>query len=495
MKREIESRLADAAKSEDTGPVLRGGNISYESSEKVSGISHGGIGAIHQMVKKLGLVEDINDGLQLLQAHRPYHESDHVLNIAYNTLCGGKTLDDIEHRRNDAVFLDALDARSLPDPTTAGDFCRRFEQDDINRLMDAFNETRLKVWSQQDCRFTQQTARIDADGTLVDTTGQCKEGMEISYKGRWGYHPLVVSFANTGEPLYILNRSGNRPSHEGVVEYQDKAIALARRAGFQDILLRGDTDFALTAEFDRWSKEGVRFVFGYDINATLVAWADSAPDDMYKDLVQRTERELKTQPRARPRNVKQEIVKRRGFKKIRTERESLVEFPYQPSKCKRSYRIIALRKNISIEKGDEPLFDEIRYFFYVTNDDTLTPQQVLQEARDRCNQENLIQQLKGGMGALRAPVNTLLANWAFMVMSALAWSLKVWVGLLLPVSPRWRERHEAERQQIIRMDFRTFLDAFINVPAQIVRTGRRIIFRLLSWNRWQMVFFRFLDAF
>ena len=111
---------------------------------------------------------------------------------------------------------------------------------------------RLAVW--QRCPgLTEQTARIDGDGTLVPTTGACKEGMDISYNGIWGYHPLVVSLANTGEPLFLKNRSGNRPSHEGVIPYFDKAIALCRRAGFRDILLRGDTDFALTTAFDRWT--------------------------------------------------------------------------------------------------------------------------------------------------------------------------------------------------------------------------------------------------
>jgi hypothetical protein len=57
-------------------------------------------------------------------------------------------------------------------------------------------------------------ARIDMDGTLVTTGGACKAGIDINYKGEWGYHPLVVSLANTGEALSLVNRSGNRPSHD-----------------------------------------------------------------------------------------------------------------------------------------------------------------------------------------------------------------------------------------------------------------------------------------
>ena len=493
-KRKIERRLANAVEINEGGPVLRGGNTRYELSTKTKAIICGGIGAIHQMVQKLRLPQRIDASVRLLKVHHPYHESDHALNIAYNMLCGGHVLEDIEVRRNDRTFLDALGAVSIPDPTTAGDFCRRFEAKDVDALMDAINETRADIWRAQPRALLGETARIDADGSIVPTSGQCKEGMDISYNGIWGYHPLLVSLANTGEPLYIVNRRGNRPSHEGAVPYFDKAIALCRGVGFEDILLRGDSDFSLTAQFDRWTAEGVRFVFGFDANEKAKAWADVAPEECYEELVIRTERAFKKKQRRRPDNVKRRIIRERKFKNLRLKREDFVEFPYQPHKCKQEYRMIAVRKNISVERGEHALFDEIRYFFYISNDPNLTPEEIVMEARQRCNQENLIEQLKNGVRALHAPVNTLNANWAFMVMAALAWSIKVWVGLSLPIIPRWRDRHIDERERIVRMDFSTFLTAFVMVPAQIVRTGRRIIYRLLSWNPWQQAFLRLVEA-
>ena len=474
--------------------MLAASNIHYEVADRTSAIAHGGIGAIHLLVKKTGLIQRIDEKLQLLKVHAPYHESDHVLNIAYNALCGGRTLDDIELRRNDRVFLDALGAKSIPDPTTAGDFCRRFSPENIEQLTEAINETRLQVWKQQGPAFTAGTARIDADGSTVPTKGECKQGMDIAYNGVWGYHPLLVSLANTAEPLSIINRSGNRPSHEGVVPEFDAAIALCLRAGFKDILLRGDTDFALTSAFDRWDEGGVRFIFGNDARKNLVARADKEPDELYRELERRAERVIATEPRARPENVKDIIVRERGFRTLRPIGEDVVDFEYQPGKCDRAYRVVALRKNITVTSGDTALFDEIRYFFYITNDRTLTADEVVHEARQRCNQENLIEQLKNGVRALHAPVNTLNANGAYMLMASLAWTLKAWFALSMPISPRWQERHRAEREELLRMEFRTFIASLINIPAQIIRASRRIIFRLLAWNRSEHMLFRFLDA-
>ena len=258
-----------------------------------------------------------------------------MLNIAYNLLAGGTCLEHLELLRSDEAYLDALGARRIPDPTTAGDFCRRFDAADIFRLQEIFNATRMKVWRQQPKAFFEE-AIIDADGTMAETTGECKEGMDINYKGQWGYHPLVLSLANTGEPFYVVNRSGNRPSHEQAAFYFDRAIALCRRAGFQKIRLRGDTDFTQTEHLDRWDAASVQFIFGIDATKRLYEMAGELPENAWKTLLRRAKHEVKTQPRRRPENVKQQVVEAREFEDIRLVKEHVAEFRYRPVKCRRS---------------------------------------------------------------------------------------------------------------------------------------------------------------
>jgi hypothetical protein len=494
--------------------MMTASNIHYERADRIRGLSAGGIGAILLLAQKLELDKEIDRTLHLLKRHLPYHESDHVLNIAFNILAGGKRIEHLELRRNDEVYLDALGAQRIPDPTTAGDFCRRFSEADVLALINAINESRLRVWAQQPDEFFDE-AILDADGTIVETDAECKQGVDISYDRRWGYHPLLVSLANTAEPLFLLNRSGNRPSQERAGEYLDKAVALCTRAGFRKILLRGDTRIAENKDLDRWDdralpRDGttiaetgdldcwddagtIRFIFGYAAYDILKARADALPDEAYSFLERPPRYAIKTAPRQHPERVKPTIIRERGFKTIHLLEEMIAEFDYQPVACKKSYRMIVLRKRLATDQGQMRLFEEYRYFFYITNDRDLSAEEVVFLANDRCDQENLIAQLKSGVHALTTPVDDLVSNWAYMVMASLAWSLKAWSALLVPVSPRHAAKHEAEKRTLLRMEFATYCAAFIQMPCQIVRGGRRLVYRLLSWNPWQGAFLRLVE--
>jgi hypothetical protein len=491
-KRRILRRIENRPGPEREYPMLAADNIRYELADRVQGLAAGGIGAMLLLARRTGLVAAIDRRLHLLKRHLPYHESDHVLNITFNVLAGGRKLEHLELRRNDEVYLNALGAERIPDPTTEGDFCRRFGMGDVLELMDAINEARLRVWKQQPEEFFRE-ATIDADGTIVGTDGECKEGIDLAYNGTWGYHPLIVSLANTQEPLFIVNRSGNRPSHEMAASFIDQAVALCRKAGFRSFLFRGDTDFTQTKHLDRWDNAGdIRFIFGIDARPNLIAHAEGLPESAYSYL-ERPERPVKTTPRHRRERHKSRIVEERGFETLHTLEEMVAEFNYRPTACEREYRVVVLRKRVATDKAQMRLFEEYRYFFFITNDREMTAEQIVLTANGRCNQENLLSQLKSGVHALTTPVDNLVSNWAYMVMASLAWSLKAWAALLVPEAPRHIEKHRAEKQKLLRMEFRTFCAAMIELPCQIIRSSRRLIYRLLSWNPWNGVFLRLVE--
>lgn len=478
-------------------------NIHYDVADKARGLACGGIGAMHLLARQVGLIDAIDRDLHLLKVHLPYHESDHVLNIAYNIQCGGTCFEHLDLLRNDEVYLDALGTQRIPDPTTAGDFCRRFTARDVQTLQDAIHDVRMNVWRQQPAAFFEE-AVIDADGSVAPTGGACKEGIGLAYDGTWGYHPLIISLRNTQEPLYLKNRSGNRPSHEGAAACLDAAAELCTIAGFRRITFCGDTDFSQSVHLDRWQERGHRFVFGFDNTPNLVERADALPATAWKPLPRRAKYEMKTQPRGRRERVKERIVREKGYENIRLQGEDVAEFPHQPAACRRAYRMVVVRKDLAHERGQERLFDDYRYFFYITNDmagaesithGTVTPAtDIVFFANDRCNQENLIAQLKNGVHAMRMPVGDLISNEAYMVMASLAWTLKAWFALALPETGRWGEKYKAQKKTVLAMEFRTFAHAFIRLPCQLVRAGRRLIFRLLNWNPWQDVLLRGLDA-
>lgn len=474
------------------GPIFNEANIKYELADKARGVVYGGAGLMLQLARQLGLVDAIDRRVQLLKAHCPYHESDHVLNLALNALCEGTCLQDIELRRNDDVFLDALGIAALPDPTTAGDFCRRFGETDVIDLMHAVNDARVNVWKRQSSDFFDE-AVIDADGTMVVTNGECKDGMDISYKGTWGYHPLLISLANTQEPLFIINRSGNRPSEEGAAGWLDRAVELCGKAGFRRVRLRGDTAFSQTTELDRWDTAGVLFQFGYDAMPNLKQLAEELPSQAWRKLKRVSGHVAVGQSRTKPPKVKRQIIRRREFLHLELNSEEVSEFDYQPTACSRKYRMVVVRKNISREKGELCLFDEIRHLFYITNDRHRSCEEIVFGCNDRCDQENLIAHLASGVRALKAPVDNLVSNWAYMVSTSMAWSLKAWSALLLPASPSQPRPRVTDRQTWLRMEFKNWVNAVMKVPCQIIKQARYVIHRVLNGNEYLSTFFWLSD--
>lgn len=479
------NRRIDKANWSGQSPMIDPPPIHYELAERTQAVAAGGLGVVQQLVRQLEVAESINRGCPIFKYYLPYSEADHVLNIAYNLLAGGTCLEHLELRRRDEAYLNALGAERIPDPTTAADFCRRFDEWNVFALQEALHEPRLKVWGQQPDEFF-DLAVIEADGTMVETCGEKKQGIGMNHKKQWGYHPLVMTLAKTREVLYVVNRSGNRPSHEKAAGYFDRAIDLCRRGGFRKIRLRGDTDFSQTAHLDCWHEQGVEFVFGMDAMPNLVQIAENLPESAWKRLDRKKGRVNKSgKTRARRPNYKEQFVVKKQYTRKRLEQEFVAEFDDQPVACRHAYRMVVLRKQVSVSAGQQKLFDDSPYFFYITNmpGSEASPRQVVGESNQRCDQENIIAQLHG-LGALAAPLNDLVSNGAYMVMAALAWNLKCWLALSITESggPAAREQRRADKHRLVRMDFSTFRQTLLDIPAQILTRGRRLIYRLLTWT-------------
>jgi len=200
----------------------------------------------------------------------------------------------------------------------------------------------------------------------------------------------------------------------------------------------------------------------------------------WKRLERLPKYEILTEPRRKSFRYKEQMVIEKAFANKVLVAEDVAEIEYQPLKCRQKYRVVIVRKNISVQKGEQALFDEIRYLFYITNRRDKAAK-IVGLANGRCDQENVIEQLKNGVNAMRMPVDDLLSNWAYMVMAASAWNLKAWYGLLTPNRERGLE--------LVKMEFRRFLHAIILLPCQIVRTARRVIYRILGYNSWLKDFF------
>lgn len=481
----LQDRLAHTGFANARHPLLQHLPIIYEVAERTRVLSFGGLGALHTLVTKLDLPELINQRVSVLKRHLPYFESDHILSLCYSLLCGGKPLEDINRLRKDEVYLDALGVERLPAPTTAGDFLRRFDERDILSLQEAINDARVKVWALQPKPFFNQ-AILDMDGTMIGTDAHCCEGIDYcAHKKVWGYGPLLISLAKTGEALYVVNRPASAPSHQGAAEWIERALSLVKER-FEKIWLRGDTDFSLTAYFDGWDGRDIQFIFGYDAYPNLVEKADLLPPDAWVFLERPPAYEVKTKEREKPENVKADLVKNRGYKHIETVCEEVASFAYQPIKCEKPYRLIALKKHLQISKAGQIIDRQIKYFFYITNDEKTPDDQLIRFINQRGNQENTIAQLKSGVPAFHAPANTLLANWTYMVIAALAFNLKAWYGLLI---------QDADlKDQLLKMEFKQFLNRFILFPTQIIQKGRQLIYRIANFTRDTLTFIDLFQA-
>ncbi len=452
-------------------PVFRTRRVRLESEKRGKVIAYGGLALAHKLLHRLGLPDAIDRELTLLKLHLPYHESDHVLTHTYNIFAGGTCIEDIASLQDSEAFRNLTGACRVPDPTTAGDFLRRFDADSLGVMDNVLDEQRGRIWKMLPRRMRQR-ATVDLDSTLKPVYGECKQGAEFSYKGTWSYHPLLISMAETNECLRLINRSGNVASADGVEEALDPCLGRLTEC-FRRVIVRGDSAFYRRELITLCEAHGADFALVMRTSPALENAVKALPEACFRPFTSHPE---KSSCRRRPSRRKRERIRRlkahrRGYRTLSTVREWVAEMRYRPTDLSKQYRVLVKRQLIEERNGQAALFTRYEYRCIITSIEDMPAPDALRFAYGRCNQENTIEQLKHGLAALRMPTGELLANGAFMMAALIAWNLRAWLSLLaLPA-------------ESLRWEWKRFRHAFVYVGAKIVNHARTAVVQLAASHR------------
>jgi hypothetical protein len=452
----------------------------------------GGLALVLAFVKSFDVVKRLNEALSLLKVWLPYSEADHVLALTYSLYVGGRHLEDMADLQQNEAVLRMTGACRLPDPTTAGDFLRRFDELDrknLRALERTGNDIQEDVWKRLQKRRARgckklPLATVDLDGHIEQELGVQKQGADFSYKGTWGFQPLAITLAQTGEVLKLRNRPANGRSSDGAARDLDEVLPRLEPY-FERILVRGDSDFDRQDIRAVCRKHGAYFAFvGRDNSTNRTRQAmmiEEARWRPYLSRVERRERARRHGPGYRPRekkpNRRRMRARQRGYTELRQVRQWITEQRWEPEGEDASYRIVFRRQLVEHREGQVHMFDEHRYWSVVTDLPLeMTTAEVIDATYQRCDQENIIEQLGSGVAAWRMPVAEYLGNCAWLEIARLAWNIGKWIAVLaLPA-------------EVTRWEWKRFRKAFVFVIAAVVKKGRQILTRIFTSHRhWPML--------
>lgn len=464
-------------------PVFGNRQVRIEIQERGEITPYGGLSLAHDLAMRLGIDRDLNDSLLLLRLHFPYFESDHILTHVYNQYVGGTCIEDIAHLQHSDAIKHLTGACRIPDPTTAGDFLRRFNPSNLRAFQQVIDRAREKVWRQMP-NARKGVATIDMDSTIKEVYGQCKQGADFSYTGKWSYHPLLFTLAETHELLRTLNRPGNATSADGAAAALEEVLPMVQRH-FGRVYVRGDSAFYQKAIIAECVRNHVGFALVMDSYASLIERAENLPESAWKPFsahaaprVARPAASRKT--RRKRERVRARKARERGYKTLATVDQWAAEFNHTiPSGLEEfgligsTFRVVVKRQLIQASQGQQLLYEDYVYRFIITNipRGEMNAGEVLCFAYGRCDQENIIEQAKNGIAALRMPTGELLANAAFLMAGQLAWCLRAWLSLL------------ALPKETTRWEWKWFRQAFVYVAARITKGARRAKVYLAGCHR------------
>jgi len=422
-------------------------------------------------VRSLGIAQDLDGELSLLASHRPFHESDHVLTHVYNLYAGGTCIEDIADLQTSEPVRRMLGADRIPDPTTAGDFLRRFDAAALKTLDQVIDRAQEKVWKRRYGKKKAERAVVDLDSCVRPVYGDQKEGTDFTYKGSFGYHPLVISLAGTLECLRLINRSGNMASADGSESHLRELIPMLSRH-FKQVIVRGDSAFAKQAIFDACEEAGHFFAVVSPQQQNFASLFEALPGEAWKPYRQREQSEgCPRKRRKRGPNRRRERARSRNKRDLQLKKQWIAEIPYRPERSDRTYRLIARYQAIE-EHEQGHLFMLTRFRFALSNlPPSVSAEEVMDLTYQRCDQENLIEQLQNGVAGMRMPTGGMLSNAAFGTCARLAHNLKPWLAQLAlpPETMRW--------------EWKRFRRAFVYCAARVVHTARQVHVRFADSHR------------
>lgn len=453
--------------------------LHLESDGRGEMTHYGGLVLAQQFVRRFGVAKRLDESLGLFKRHTPYHESDHVLALAYTLYADGTCLEDQAALQGSEAVRRLVGACRIPDPTTAGDFLRRFRTvHDVEQLSGVTDEVEEAVWSKlsrhvRRRRKKHELALVDLDGHVKPLYGVQKEGADFSYDGRWSYQPLVVSLGGSGECLRVVNQPGSARPSDAAAKALEEVLPLVRRH-FRNAIVRGDTDFDRSDVYNAAIEVGAYFAIGGRLHPNRAALVEAIAEERWKPFVPRADHQ---QPSGACRHVRTPNYRRqkaaaRGFRTLRTVDQWVSEIAYQPAGLSSACRMIVRRILIEENDGQGALFEHFRYRLVLTNlPRSYTPRQVVDITYQRCDQENVIEQFGHGIAGWRMPVAEFMGNSAWLQIARLAWNLGKWIAqIALP-------------SEVVRWEWKRFRRHFVYIAAKVLKTGRRLVVRLAGSHR------------
>jgi hypothetical protein len=478
----------------DRGKVLRTPKLHTEVDDRMHATCFGGSALVIALWRRLDGARVVDNAVHVLRRHRPYHESDHVLAQILNLIIGGTCLEDLTRLQHDPAILRMLGAERAPDPTTSGDFLRRFDGNvnvgSLAALRGALDELQMRAWKRLRQGQKRRLSRLgglvllDVDSKIRSFTGNQKEGADLSFKGTWSHHPLLLTCATTQEVVAVRNRPGNVGSALGAAEMLREHLPRVT-AGLGQPVVRMDAGFETAAVRAACVEAGAYFVQSAAGRRERHQMLETVPADAWQEWRPPHERRRDSttsstgaRPRRKGRNLRRQTMLRR-FKDDKSKGERwLTEVECHPTQGEPPCRLIVIREELLLQWSlrQPPLFQHFGYRFILTNlPPEYTPSDIVDLSYDRCDQEKTICQLGDDIPMWRMPVREFDGNEASLEIARLAWNMGKWLGLLvLPL-------------ESIRWEWKRFRAAFIVVAAEVIRRARQVWLRFSPEHRYVSV--------